>query len=262
MITFQCPACHKVLKVQDDSAGKKAPCPKCGQRLLVPPPVQNKTVLGQPVPESAPEPIIPAGKIAVGCPGCGRSILLPPNEVTWQIECSQCRTRFVPVGTPSPPPVAPPFRSDGGFRATASGPPIHDDVEEDLSRPSIVITPKHSGLGIASFVILMLVGGMDAVLAAYMALNFADQHRAWRELAPQQDRATLTAVQVKLNGLEMFCMNCVSIPVCLVGVGLALAALVAHSRSNNMLAYIGLAGNCSILLGNLILYLFLKRSWP
>lgn len=36
MIRFRCPACGAVLTVDDRRAGRKAPCPKCGQRLEVP----------------------------------------------------------------------------------------------------------------------------------------------------------------------------------------------------------------------------------
>jgi hypothetical protein len=46
---------------------------------------------------------VPPGIVIVGCPGCGRAIPLPPNELTWQIECSRCGTRFVPTGSSAPP---------------------------------------------------------------------------------------------------------------------------------------------------------------
>jgi DNA-directed RNA polymerase subunit RPC12/RpoP len=55
MIRFSCPTCRKALKAPDDGAGRKIPCPQCGQRLLIPPPEQsrNKTVLGNWSPDSA-----------------------------------------------------------------------------------------------------------------------------------------------------------------------------------------------------------------
>ena len=49
MIRFSCPVCRVVLSVDDKRAGRKAPCPKCGQRLQVPFPIRNKTILGKPV---------------------------------------------------------------------------------------------------------------------------------------------------------------------------------------------------------------------
>lgn len=56
MIRFACPVCHKIMKAPEKGVGKKISCPKCGQRLEIPPPVQvqNKTVLGQPLPEKIP----------------------------------------------------------------------------------------------------------------------------------------------------------------------------------------------------------------
>jgi|GEM_PF-6643700 len=45
MIRFACPRCKSVLKAQDKLAGSKVACPKCQQRLLIPTPPPNKTVL-------------------------------------------------------------------------------------------------------------------------------------------------------------------------------------------------------------------------
>ena len=36
MISFTCPSCSHKLQVQNDMAGKKAKCPKCGQIVLCP----------------------------------------------------------------------------------------------------------------------------------------------------------------------------------------------------------------------------------
>ena len=36
MISFQCPACGKKLKVKDEFAGKKGKCPKCGNVINIP----------------------------------------------------------------------------------------------------------------------------------------------------------------------------------------------------------------------------------
>jgi uncharacterized paraquat-inducible protein A len=44
MIRFQCPLCNTVVSAPDADAGRKGDCPKCGQRLQVPPaplPVQR-----------------------------------------------------------------------------------------------------------------------------------------------------------------------------------------------------------------------------
>lgn len=61
MIRFTCPTCKSVLQSPGHTAGSKVACSKCGQRLLVPNPVQpaagNKTVLGALLPDSAGPPV-------------------------------------------------------------------------------------------------------------------------------------------------------------------------------------------------------------
>jgi S1-C subfamily serine protease len=56
MIRFVCPSCEQVLKVTDNHANQKVNCPKCGQRLLVPGPQPNRTILARPLagPAAAP----------------------------------------------------------------------------------------------------------------------------------------------------------------------------------------------------------------
>jgi len=46
-IRFKCPTCQASLTAGDGKAGSKLPCPKCGQRLQVPPPPVNHTILGE-----------------------------------------------------------------------------------------------------------------------------------------------------------------------------------------------------------------------
>lgn len=50
MIRFFCPTCCGPLSAPPEKIGAKASCPKCGQRVQVPNPGQNKTVLGRLVP--------------------------------------------------------------------------------------------------------------------------------------------------------------------------------------------------------------------
>jgi DNA-directed RNA polymerase subunit RPC12/RpoP len=115
VITFECPACQKPLRVNDDAAGKKTACPGCGQRILIPPPVdRTKTVLAKPIVE---ETVPVVSKVAVSCPGCGRAIMITPAEMMLQLECSQCDTRFSPSG----PPARQPQRGDDD----------EDDEEDD-----------------------------------------------------------------------------------------------------------------------------------
>jgi len=44
------------------------------------------------------------------------------------------------------------------------------------------------------------------------------------------------------------------LPLCLVGIGLAITALVAHKDANNLFAWIGLYGNGVVILGTIGLY--------
>jgi DNA-directed RNA polymerase subunit RPC12/RpoP len=101
MIRFSCPTCGKHLKAPDHGVGRKTSCPRCGQRLLISPPVpaQDKAVLGEPVPGSA-SPSPGAGTVTATCPGCGRAIPFKPHELYQTFECAQCSTRFVPAESP------------------------------------------------------------------------------------------------------------------------------------------------------------------
>src|SRR5947209_18939112 len=77
MIRFGCPRCKSVLECPDQSIGKKRDCPKCGQRLQVPAPPPNRTVLGSflsagPAPaEGARLGLRPR---LIGCPKCSAKL--------------------------------------------------------------------------------------------------------------------------------------------------------------------------------------------
>src|SRR5262245_43776739 len=63
MIRFSCPTCKKILQASLPQAGQKVACAGCGQRLQVPTPARNKTVLGDLVPGAsnpAPQAAAPA----------------------------------------------------------------------------------------------------------------------------------------------------------------------------------------------------------
>jgi DNA-directed RNA polymerase subunit RPC12/RpoP len=47
MIRYQCPKCSNTLAAQDADVGSKISCPHCGQRVQVPAPPPNKTMLGK-----------------------------------------------------------------------------------------------------------------------------------------------------------------------------------------------------------------------
>lgn len=199
MIRFACPTCQKALKAPDNGVGRKVSCPRCGQWLLVPPPVQllNQTVLGQPMPDPATPP--------------------PPN----------------------------PFN----FESMSSGPDEEGGaVHRPLARNDDAAR-KHSGLGIASFLIAMLVGGMDVILALVIAVNAAGSARGEAGLGH-------VAGQLVGGGLAMYCMNLMSVPLCLVGLGMALVGLVAHRGHNHLFTWLGLLGNGVVILGVVGLYVF------
>jgi predicted Zn finger-like uncharacterized protein len=54
-IHFACPICRTEYRVDDDRAGKRTECKKCGQRLQVPTP-ERKTVLAELLPAPTPQP--------------------------------------------------------------------------------------------------------------------------------------------------------------------------------------------------------------
>ncbi len=281
MIFFQCPSCRKTMKTADNASGHKVACPLCGQRILVPPRAQatNKTVLGQPVPDPTtaprvppagpepPPPVLPPGKVLVSCPGCARSILLPPNELSWTIECSRCGMRFVPV-PPRPAAPAPQrhsseeeagesededdhgSRAGSGFSASRTGSDrgqgfdgLSSSLRYDVRRP-------HSGLGIASFLIAVLVGGLDVILSLVIAVNIA------KSAPPRPERGAPPAAVANalVGGMSLYCLNCMSVPVCLVGVGLGIVGLVAHRDCNHVFTWIGLLANAVVILGVVALY--------
>jgi hypothetical protein len=108
MIRFQCPTCRKVLKAPDHGAGRKIPCPRCGQRLQIPFPVQHKTILGQFVSDpTAPSPVQPSaikpagavpshGQVLIDCPCCKRPVQVHKEAILlgrW-VECPKCRMGF------------------------------------------------------------------------------------------------------------------------------------------------------------------------
>lgn len=59
MIAFDCPACNAHLEKPVSEAGTKFPCPKCGQRLKVPAPASDRTMVGQ---------LTPSGGLLAGMP--------------------------------------------------------------------------------------------------------------------------------------------------------------------------------------------------
>jgi len=56
MIRFSCSRCGKKIRGPERAAGSKMFCPRCGERLLIPPPVREESIHAQPQPTSANTP--------------------------------------------------------------------------------------------------------------------------------------------------------------------------------------------------------------
>src|SRR5438105_3921294 len=159
MIRFACPACQKVLTCQDNGAGRKVACPRCGQRLLIPPPppmaipvrVQTKTILGRSLPDPSASLALPspadkrpvalpaAGHVQVDCPGCRVPLMVPEQHLGRQVQCPKCGLLFATTGgKPSPGPI--PSSSDPLPEPTSlhQQPPFDVDSAEQSNQPSRV----------------------------------------------------------------------------------------------------------------------------
>jgi hypothetical protein len=106
-------------------------------------------------------------------------------------------------------------------------------------------------LGIASFLIALLVGGLDVILALVIVTGIA------RSAPHGRNSGDLDELKANVigGGIAMYCLNCMSVPLCLVGAGLAFVGLVAHRGQNHVFSWIGLFGNGVVILGVVGLYL-------
>lgn len=96
--------------------------------------------------------------------------------------------------------------------------------------------------------VAVLVGGTDVALGLIVVLNIAGAN------------GETQVKEIDLGGMAIVRPNCLSIPLCLVGVGLAIAALVAHKSHNHLFTDIGLGVNALVILGVLGLYVFVSVS--
>jgi hypothetical protein len=172
------------------------------------------------------------------------------------------RARLPPTQLPSNP-----FDFDGPDESGVAGPGVQESPPAGaprraglFDRAAVVFegvglrfepNRKHSGLGIASFLIAVMVGGMDVILALVIVVNAAGS--ADRDPGLEGLPAHLAA-----GGLAMYCLNCMSLPLCLVGAGMGVVGLVAHRQHNHFFTWLGLGGNGVIILGVVGFYLFLK----
>ncbi|MFH1707829.1 MAG: hypothetical protein ABIF71_07920 [Planctomycetota bacterium] len=80
-INVQCTKCSHKLAVDDQFAGKKGKCPKCGNVFVIPAPAGAARPAGAPAPAAktapAAAPKVAAGTVSEGpkaCPGCGKAV--------------------------------------------------------------------------------------------------------------------------------------------------------------------------------------------
>lgn len=117
MILFACPRCETKLNAKPDQAGNKFSCPKCGQRLQVPSPPPDCTVIGrQETARSQPQTFVPATQsiaptplVTFLCPNCQGTLNAPQDKVGAFSKCPLCSFQLqiprLPVYTqPAPDP--------------------------------------------------------------------------------------------------------------------------------------------------------------
>lgn len=165
-IRFACPSCRTAYTVNDRDAGKKAECKACGQRLQVPAPPRNQTVLGEllppdhgpagppadaaptarhPMPDLEPAPPRPGpgahqtGPIRFDCPACRTGYTVNQASAGRSMACRACGRPMVVPGAPATP--APPRPSPARL-------PVAQYVEEDygpeLEEPEYIPPPAPS----------------------------------------------------------------------------------------------------------------------
>ena len=259
MATMTCPSCAKVCTLPAGFKGGRVRCPVCKVAFVIPatpappaPPATRNDIKPQWVKFQCPicmremkGPDGFAGK-KITCPDCGQKIIIPPtpkakpaaaNKTTLgKVEESVSITPFTPSVRPSVRQAASP---PAGSRQVAS-PPV-----------AATAPPKeHSALGIASFLIALLVGGLDVILIFIIAVNMATV----RGQAIRQEFTT----QAIGGGISLYCLNCLSLPLCLVGVGLGFVALVTQRDRNHLFSWIGVLGNGAVILFAIGFYVLLK----
>jgi hypothetical protein len=218
MILVSCPNCLEKMRAPARAAGLEVFCPSCGQPLRIPP--------------SAP------------AQGTGPGDRWAQNQpAAPEAEGAETRPREASYRTDVPP--APRRRYDeerdrDRDRGGASS------VAGDTAPVDVPAGRPHSGLGIASFLIALLVLGMDMILGVVIAANIAGSRAA--------HGADLLA-GVVAGGMGLVLLNCVSVPVCLVGLGLAVVGLVAHRAHNHLFTWLGLFGNGVVVFGLVCLFL-------
>jgi hypothetical protein len=106
----------------------------------------------------------------------------------------------------------------------------------DDSRSASDAPPGYSSLGIASFLVALLVGGMDVILILLTAVN----------VASSRDGFELRSLAFS-GGMGFVCLNVMSIPLCLVGSGMGAVAIFTQRDKNHVFSWIGLLVNTIVI---------------
>jgi hypothetical protein len=162
----------------------------------------------------------------------------------------------------APPSPVPGHISSNALDANASRhDPNFEEPESSSDEPSSVTYQKHSALGIASFVIAVLVGGLNVILTVVIATNMAHSGERNMPLRIPDNRVDLES-KVMAGGASWICLNCMSIPLCLVGVAMGFVGLIAHRGQNHVFTWLGLLGNGVVILSVVGLYVLVNMLPP
>jgi ribosomal protein S27E len=118
IITAQCPGCDKPYSINEKYAGRKVPCPKCGQTMVVP------------AAEGAPPA---AARLRVACENCGKGHFVAAGHAGKKTVCKSCGATFrIPSGSPSTArgePVPSPSGGAAAKAALAPAPPAPEALD-------------------------------------------------------------------------------------------------------------------------------------
>lgn len=169
-------------------------------------------------------------KIRFSCPACNARLLgTRPGTRT---ACPSCGIRLQVPGERSADITPIPFDFNGVQRRKPT-----TEHKEPV---------RHSALGIASFLIAALVGSMDVLVGLVLVVSVGTAGEG-------QDMSR----KVTSSALSLVCLNCLSAPVCLIGIVLGATGAFIHRNGErkHILTYIGLGVNTAVVAGLLTLYL-------
>jgi hypothetical protein len=113
----------------------------------------------------------------------------------------------------------------------------------------------------ASSIIALLAGGLYVILALIVTINIARSIHRSDEIyydpttdSYKTDAPSNLKRNVRSGAWAMSCLSFLNVPVCLVGLGLALVGLIAHRDRNHLFTWIGLTVNSMVILGVIGLY--------